>query len=241
MSSESIMNSDSILQILADIGAIITDSHIVYTSGRHGTAYINKDCLYKHTQKTSELCKAMAAKYDADNVDVVIGPTVGGVVLSQWVTHHLNTARSKGETLSLFAESEGEGPDKKFVIKRGYDSFIPGKNVVVVEDVLTTGGSARKVIECVKALEGNVLGLSVLCNKGVKPAAVGDVCINSLVNIVLGSWAEEECKLCKLGVPVNTDVGKGRVFLEKRKSSHVETGEAASAQSIGTTRQNTRV
>jgi orotate phosphoribosyltransferase len=233
------MNSESVLQILADLGALINNSHIVYTSGRHGTAYINKDALYKHTQKTSELCKAMASNYQADEVDVVIGPTVGGVVLSQWVAHHLNTMRTQGETLALFAESEGEGQEKKFVIKRGYDAFIPGKNVVVVEDVLTTGGSARKVIECVQALDGKVLGLSVLCNKGVKPAAVCNVPIHSLITVVLGSWSEEECELCKKGIPINTNVGKGRVFLERRNVSPMESGEAIITKSHGRARHKT--
>jgi len=210
------MNSAPILELLADLGAIITDSHVVYTSGRHGTSYVNKDAIYKHTQHISALCKALANNYNASQVDVVIGPTVGGVVLSQWVAHHLNSMRSAGETLSLFAESEGEGAEKKFMIKRGYDAFIPGKNVVVVEDVLTTGGSARKVIECVQALGGKVLGLGVLCNKGVKPAAVANVPIHALINVVLGSWTEEECQLCKDGVPINTNVGKGKAFVEKR-------------------------
>lgn len=212
------MNDESVMQKLVELGAVITDSHIVYTSGRHGASYINKDALYKHTQQTSELCESMAHDYDAQQVDVVIGPTIGGVVLSQWVAHHLNARRSSGETLSLYAESEGEGSEKKFNIKRGYDAFIPGKNVLVVEDVLTTGGSARKVIECVQALGGNVLGLSVLCNKGVKPAAVANMPIHALINVIVGSWTEDECQLCKEGVPVNTSVGKGKVFLEKQRT-----------------------
>jgi orotate phosphoribosyltransferase len=210
------MNNEAVMQILVKLGAVITDSHIVYTSGRHGASYINKDALYKHTLQTSELCKVMAGTYDAQQVDVVIGPTIGGVVLSQWVSYHLNAKRSSGETLSLYAESEGEGQDKKFIIKRGYDAFIPGKNVVVVEDVLTTGGSARKVIECVLALGGNVLGLSVLCNRGVKPAAVGNITIHPLINVLVDSWTEDECQLCKSGVPINTSVGKGKIFLEKQ-------------------------
>jgi orotate phosphoribosyltransferase len=215
------MNDELVMQKLVDLGAVITDSHIVYTSGRHGATYINKDALYKHTQRTAELCQSMSSDFDAQEIDVVIGPTIGGVVLSQWVAHHLNARRSSGETLSLYAESEGEGPDKKFIIKRGYDAFIPGKNVVVVEDVLTTGGSARKVIELVHALGGNVIGLSVLCNKGVKPAAVANTPIHALINVVVGSWAEDECQLCAEGIPINTSVGKGKVFLEKQRTESI--------------------
>jgi orotate phosphoribosyltransferase len=215
------MNSEAVMRLLADAGALITDSHIVYTSGRHGAAYVNKDALYVHTKATSELCALMADHYDAQEVDVVIGPTIGGVVLSQWVAYHLNAKRSSGETLSLYAEKEGEGEDKKLVIKRGYDLLIPGKKIVVVEDVVTTGGSARKVIESVRALNGNVVALSVLCNRGgIKPADIGDVPIHALTTVSLDSWAEEECRLCQQGVPINTSVGKGKAFLDKR-GAHV--------------------
>ncbi len=192
------MNNETVMQMLTKVGAVITNSHIVYTSERHGSAYINKDALYMHTKETSELCKLMASQYDANQIDVVIGPIIGGVVLSQWVAYHLNFRRSAGETLSLYAEKEGEGEDKKLVIKRGYDKYIPGKNVIVVEDVLTTGGSARKCIETVRALGGNVIALSALCNRGgIKPADIGDVPIHSLTSIVMDSWTEEECPMCK--------------------------------------------
>ena len=211
------MNSKEIMQVFIDAGAIITDDHFVFTAGAHSDTYINKDALYVHTKKISDLCKIMADNYKADTIDVVIGPVIGGVVLSQWVTHHLNTSRKSGDVLSLYAEKEGEGKDKKFVIKRGYDAYIPGKRVLVVEDLLTTGDSARKVIECVRALGGKVIGLSVLGNRGgVKPEDVGNVPIHALINVNMQTWAEEECPLCKAKKPINIKLGKGKAFLEKR-------------------------
>lgn len=211
------MNSEAVMRLLADAGALISGSHIVYTSGRHGSSYVNKDALYVHTKATAELCGVMASQFDAQEIDIVIGPTVGGVVLSQWVAHHLNAKRKSGETLSLYAEKEGEGEDKKLVIKRGYDLLVPGKKVVVVEDVVTTGGSARKVIEAVRELKGNVVALCVLCNRGgIKPSDVGDVPIHALTTVSLESFAEDECKMCKENMPINTSVGKGKAFLEKR-------------------------
>ncbi len=211
------MNNDTVMEMLTKVGAVITKSHIVYTSERHGNAYINKDALYTHTEETSALCKLMAAQYDANQIDVVIGPIIGGVVLSQWVAHHLNLKRTTGETLSLYAEKEGEGEDKKLVIKRGYDAHIPGKNVLVVEDILTTGGSARKCIEAVQALGGNVIALSALCNRGgIKSADICNITIHALTSITMDSWAEKDCPLCKEKVPINTNVGKGKIFLQKR-------------------------
>lgn len=214
------MSSDEVMKVLGDVGAIIVDSHVVYTSGRHGTAYVNKDSLYVHPQATSRICEIMADAYDPDSVDVVAGPTIGGVVLSQWLAYHINRKRKSGETLSIYAEEEGE--EKLRVFKRGYDAHISGKNIVVVEDVVTTGGSARKVIEAVRALNGNVVGLSILCNRGgVTADLLHGVKINSLTDVNLDSWAEEECPLCREGVQINTSVGKGRAFLQRKGKAEI--------------------
>lgn len=213
------MNDHQIWQMFADAKAIIRDSHFVYSSGRHSSVYINKDALYLHTEVIAELCQRMAQPYDPDSIDVVVGPVLGGIVLSQWVTHFLNVRRSVGEeTLAVYAEKEGDGPDKKFLLRRGYDRYIAGKNVLVVEDVLTTGGSARQVIELVRQYGGKVVGLSALCNRGnVQPRDVGDVPISTLVDINLETFTADECPFCRQGVPVNTELGKGKAFLAKQR------------------------
>ena len=224
------MNEQETLTILGKVGAVITQSHIIYVSGKHGTAYVNKDAVYLHTKETSDLCRAIAEQFTNDNVEVVIAPAIGGVILSQWVAHHL-TEMSGREVLGVYAEKEGTeltsssyGPfppkhEDGFVIKRGYDKLIVGKNVLVVEDVLTTGGSARKVIEAVRAIGGNVVGLGILCNRGgVTSEKVGNVPkLFALLNITMEAWNAEQCPLCKNSVPINTDVGHGRKFLARKQ------------------------
>lgn len=208
------MSTDEVMSLLGEVGALVTGSHIVYTSGRHGSAYINKDALYVHTEATSRICELMAGSYDPDQVDVVAGPTIGGVVLSQWVAYHLTRKRKSGETLAVYAEEEG--PDRLRIFKRGYDLHIKGKNIVIVEDVVTTGGSVLKVVDTVRALSGNILGVSILCNRGgVTGEAMGGVPINALTSVTLDSYAEEDCLLCKEGVPINMNVGKGKSFVKK--------------------------
>lgn len=212
------MNDLQIVQMFADTGAIIRDSHFVYSSGRHSSVYVNKDALYLHTEVIAQLCQRMAQPYSADEIDVVVGPVLGGIVLSQWVAHFLNARRPAGETLAVYAEKEGDGPDKKFLFRRGYDRCIPGKNVLVVEDVLTTGGSAHQVIELVRRHGGRVVGLSALCNRGnVQPRDVGDVPISALIDITLETFAEEECPFCRQEVPMNTELGKGKAFLARQR------------------------
>ncbi len=210
------MNNATIMQMFSDVGAIVTGSHFVYTSGRHSSVYINKDALYLHTGTISALCKLMVEPFDPAQIDVVVGPVTGGIVLSQWAAHHLNQRRTSGETLAIYAEKASDAQDKQFFFGRGYAQYIAGKNILVVEDVLTTGGSARQVIELVRRHGGNVIGLSALCNRGgVRPSDVGDAPLSALVSIDLDTYAPEDCPLCQQHVPVNTELGKGKSFLAR--------------------------
>jgi len=210
------MNEQEVLQMLSKIGAIITDSHIIYTSGKHGTAYVNKDAIYPHTKMTSNLCRAIAEQFANDGVEVVIAPAIGGVILSQWTAYHLSEITGC-EVFGVYAEKAESGD--AFMIKRGYDKIVALKNVLVVEDVLTTGGSAKKVIEATRTLGGNIVGLGVLCNRGgIEAKDVADPPkLVALANIKLDAWDEKDCPLCAKGIPINTDVGKGREYLMRKK------------------------
>jgi orotate phosphoribosyltransferase len=70
------MNEQEVLEVLGSVGAVIADSHIVYTSGLHGRAYVNKDAVYPHTAETSRLCRAIAERFAYKNVEVVIAPAI---------------------------------------------------------------------------------------------------------------------------------------------------------------------
>jgi len=211
------MNEREVLMILGQVNAIITNSHIVYTSGKHGAAYVNKDAIYPHTKMTSRLCREIAKRFLDDNVSVVIAPAIGGVILSQWTAYHLSEM-GECKVAGVYAEKSEGG--NAFVINRGYGKLVSGRRVLVVEDILNTGGTARKVIEAVRRVGGNVVGLGALCNRGeITPHDVGSVPrLEALVNVKLDAWDKEACPLCAQGVPINTDVGKGREFLLAQKS-----------------------
>lgn len=203
------MDEREALGIFREMGAIVTDSHVVLTSGRHSDGYFNKDAVYPSTMRTAKLCQAIADHFRDTDIDVVAGPTVGGIMLAQWVAHSLCT--DEKEVLAVFAEKEGEGR----AFKRGYDRQIPGKRVLVAEDVLTTGGSAREVVEAIRALGGKVVGVGVLCNRGqVTQEHLGGVPdLFALSNIKMDSFFGKDCPFCEEGVPINTEVGKGREYL----------------------------
>jgi orotate phosphoribosyltransferase len=208
------VRQEEALGILQETGAIITDSHIVYTSGKHGSMYINKDAVYPHPAKTSRLCLGIAEAFIGDGIKAVAAPAVGGTILSQWIAYHLSELLGR-EVLAVYAEREGP-PARGFVFKRGYETLIPGKRILVVEDVLNTGGSAGAVVAAVRALGGHVIGLGALCNRGgIQPHDVGDVPrLSALVDIRLDAWDPASCPLCG-HVPINTQIGKGREYLTR--------------------------
>ncbi len=205
-------NEEFVLEILGKVSAVITNTHVVYTSGKHGNAYVNKDAVYPHIFEVSKICRKIATEFLYNHVEVVIGPAIGGVILSQWTAMHLSEITGK-EVLAVYAENyEGN-----FVIKRGYDKLVADKNVLVVEDVLTTGGTAHKVVKATRAIGGKVIGLGAICNRGgVTAEQLGDVPrLSSLLDVILEAWDEADCPLCASGVPINIDVGKGREFLDR--------------------------
>ena len=113
-------NMKDIVKILKSVGAIITDSHFVGTSGKHMPAYINKDALLCHTKQVSEVGKLFAEKFKNKNIEVVISPAVAGIPFSQWTAYHLSKITGR-EVLSVFTEKT---PENDQVFKRGYDAVV---------------------------------------------------------------------------------------------------------------------
>ena len=207
------MNEQEILGMLGKVGAVITNSHVVYTSGKHGSAYVNKDAVYPYTAITSRLCRNIAKRFLDEQVEAVIAPAIGGVILAQWTAYRLYKFRMR-EVLALYAEKA----DDAFVIKRGYDKLIAGKRALVVEDVLTTGGSVKKVVDAARQAGALVVGVGALCNRGGLTAqTLGVARLEALVSVKLDAWDAADCQLCARNVPINASVGKGREFLERQQ------------------------
>jgi len=210
-----------LLGILEKIGAITINNHFVYTSGKHGSVYVRKDKLYPHTKLTSKVCSLIATDMAKSSVDVVVGPSVGGIILSQWTAYHLSKIMKK-DILGVFTEKSYDDKDsfeKPQVFKRGYDALVKGKNVLVVEDLTTTGGSVKKVVEEVRKAGGKVVGVYVLLNRnpGEVDRKMMDAPFFALSELKADAYEEKNCPLCERGVPINTEVGHGKEFLRKHK------------------------
>ena len=204
-----------VIAILKKVGAVLTDDHFVYTSGKHGSVYINKDAVYPHTEETSKIGQMFAGKFKDMDIDVVAAPALGGIILSQWAAYHLSKLKNK-EILGVYTEKT---PEKNQIFTRGYDRLVKGKNVLVIEDLTTTGGSVKKVVDSVREAGGNVVAVCVMVNrdpKNVTSSTVGAP-FSSLGELLADAVDEGACELCQKGVPVNTTVGHGKKFMEEHK------------------------
>lgn len=203
------------LELLRQTKAVLTNDHFVGTSGRHMATYINKDALYPHTAAVSRMGELFAEKNKGLEVDIVAAPALGGIILSTWTAFHLSRLKGR-EILGIYTEKT---LDKNQIFTRGYDKLVTGKNVLVIEDLTTTGGSVKKVVESVKAIGGNVVGVSVMVNKN--PADVTSEFVGApltwLAELKTETYEAAHCPLCKANVSINTNVGHGKKYLEQKE------------------------
>jgi orotate phosphoribosyltransferase len=179
--------------------------HYVYTSGKHGDTYLNKDALLPHVELVSEICEQIASEFVGQGIDAVLGPVAGGVVLSQWVAHHLGKLEGR-EVLAVYADkrkTEGE-----FIIRRGYDEMIRGKRILLVDDIINQGSSLKGLQREVARIECEVAGVGCLCNRYESTAEdFGVPKLYSYIEFKLNIYEPESCPLCAQGVPMSKGLG----------------------------------
>jgi orotate phosphoribosyltransferase len=204
-----------VISILKKVGAVITDSHFVGTSGRHMSVYVNKDALLTRPTETARIGELFAEKNKDLPVDVVVAPAMGAIILGSWTAYYLSRIAGR-EILSVYTEKDSQ---ENQIFKRGYEKIIAGKNVLVIEDTTATGLSVRRTIKPVREAGGNIVRACVMVNRDTKNINEGSVGVPLawLAEIPAETYDENECPLCKADVPVNTRVGHGKKFLEAKQ------------------------
>ena len=181
------LTKGEIQSIFERTGALLK-GHFLLTSGRHGDQYFQCALVLQHPGYTEMLCRELAARFSGEGITAVVGPALGGIIVSY------ETARALGAR-GLFAERE----NGVMRLRRGF-SLKPGEKVLVVEDVITTGGSVREVIEMVRNLGGEVAGAGVLVDRSSGAAKLG-VRTEALLTTQAVSCTPGDCPLCKMGIP----------------------------------------
>lgn len=163
--------------------------HFKLSSGLHSEKYLQCALVLQHPDVSEKLSKELAGKFSKDNIDVVIGPALGGVTLAYEVARALGVR-------GLFTERQ-EG---KMVLRRGF-SIKEGEKALVVEDVITTGGSTKEVIEVVKNFGGKVSGVGSIIDRSDTPVDFGAP-FHALAKIKVETYKDGECPLCKKGIAI---------------------------------------
>ncbi len=170
---------------------VLMEGHFVLNSGLHSKYYFEKFRILENPEATGKLCAIIAERYRNKNIEWVIGPTTGGIIIA------FETARQLGCNAGFAEEREG-----KRIVARGFD--IRQKNVLIVDDVLTTGKSLNETIQAVQEKEGKVIGIVVLIDRSVGDMGFG---YESLYKKEVQNFTPEECPLCRSEVPITKPGG----------------------------------
>jgi len=182
------MEKQKVFDIMEDIGMMLT-GHFLLTSGRHSKHYMQCAKLFQYPQYSKLFCANLIYQFEGKQIDMVVGPAVGGIIMAYEVASQLGVK-------NIFAERE----NGVMTFRRGFE-IQPGANVLVVEDVVTTGGSVAEVIELIKGTGANVVGVGCIVDRSNGKVDFG-VPFRAVVFTEVVSYLPEECPLCKEGLPL---------------------------------------
>ena len=181
------MQSEEVLEIFRRTGALL-EGHFVLTSGLHSPRYLQCALVLQHPHEAEKLARAVAENFGGERVETVAAPAIGGIVIGYEV------ARALGAR-ALWTEREGG----QMTLRRGF-TVRPGEAVLVVEDVVTTGGSTRETVEALRAAGARVVAAASIIDRSGGRAEVG-VPRFALATLDVPALAPVACPACQRGEP----------------------------------------
>lgn len=188
------MDDKQIYDIFRDSKALL-EGHFKLRSGLHSNRFFQAALLLQYPDKAEAVCAALADKFRDRQIDVVISPAVGGLIVGQEVARALGVR-------AIFADKV----DNELVLKRGF-SIAPGEKVLVAEDVITRGGRVQQTIDLVRAHGGIVVGIAVIVDRSGGEASF-DIPHTSMAKLQLETYEPDNCPLCAKGMPLDTPGSK---------------------------------
>lgn len=177
---------------LRSVGAL-KEGHFLLASGRHSNRYIEKFDLLRRPRATEAICRGFAERFADDGIDVVAGPTTGGVILAYEVARQLGVA-------AAYAERATDGESGR-EFRRG-TTFEPDSRVLLVDDILTTGGSIRETLAALSLHPVTVVSVAVLVDRSGGKTTFGETPLFALATLDVETWPTGDCPLCLSGVPL---------------------------------------
>ncbi len=180
---------NNVEEIFYKSGAILK-GHFRLTSGLHSPVYWEKFRIFEFPDLTSKLCRMISTHFAKQEIQVVAGPTTGGIILAYEVARQLGVR-------GIFAEKEGDGVR---AFRRGF-GISPGERVLIVDDILTTGKSIAEVMDLVTREGGKVIGIGVLVDRSEQGHDFG-VPLFSCLRSATPAYTPPDCPLCAAGIPL---------------------------------------
>ena len=184
-----VLTDERIMQVIEETG-VLQKGHFKLTSGRHSDRYMQCARLFEYPEHSALLCAELARRFANAGAELVIGPAIGGIIMSYEVARALGVR-------NIFAERQ----DGAMKLRRGF-VVRPGQKVLVVEDVITTGGSVKEVIQLLEQAGAEIVGVGVVVDRSAGKIDFGYP-LHSLVSMSIESFLPEECALCEKGLPID--------------------------------------
>ena len=166
---------------------LMLEGHFLLTSGRHSNRYMQCAKLFQYPEYSEMICKDLAGRFAGQKIDLVVGPAVGGIIMSYEMARQFNVP-------NIFAERENGA----MTLRRGFSS-PEGAKVLVVEDVVTTGGSVREVMDIVAEAKAEVVGVCVVVDRSGGKIDFG-VPFEAAYETEIQSYEPSQCPLCEQGL-----------------------------------------
>ena len=182
------MTKDEVLSAFRRSGALL-EGHFRLSSGLHSPGYLQCALVLQHPREAEELGAALGTIVRSLGAQTVLSPAIGGIVIGQEVGRALGVR-------AIFAERQ----DGALMLRRGF-ALDPGEKVIVVEDVVTTGGSTRETMDVARAAGAIVVGASAIVDRSGGKQGL-DVPFHALLPMDVTTYQPEECPLCKQGIAV---------------------------------------
>ena len=183
------MKKEEIIEMLKEAG-VLQEGHFLLTSGRHSDKYMQCAKIFQDAKYSVPLCAELVKQYQDDNVELVIGPAIGAIQMSYEVGKQLGVK-------NIFAERDETGA---MTLRRGF-AIEKGQRVLIVEDVVTTGGSVKEVVKLVEECGGSIVGIGSIVDRTGGKIDFG-VPYKSAFSMDITSYEAEECPICKNGEPL---------------------------------------